>query len=74
VEPPITTDKFCCPHCGAWKSRVVDSRPDHEGLQFLRWRICRRCHQLFETAERVTGKTMALPALRVDGGDQSPPT
>jgi transcriptional regulator NrdR family protein len=48
--------------------------PDHEGLQFLRWRICRRCHQLFETAERVTGKTMALPALRVDGGDQSPPT
>ena len=24
----MSTDKFYCPRCGAFKSRVVDSRPD----------------------------------------------
>lgn len=58
----LTTDKFSCPHCGTWKSKVVDSRPDTEGTRYLRWRHCAGCHQLFETAEVATGKTVPLRA------------
>ena len=55
-----TRDKFCCPNCGLWKSRVVDSRPDPGSAErYLRWRHCAACHQLFETAEQLTGKTIA---------------
>jgi len=58
---PITTDKFCCPFCGTWQSRVVDSRPDPASAErYLRWRHCSSCHQLYETEERVTGKKLAL--------------
>jgi hypothetical protein len=56
----ITTDKFCCPTCGTWKSKVVDSRPDTEGTKYVRWRHCEKCHQMFETAEQVTGKLIPL--------------
>ncbi len=56
----MTTDKFRCPHCGVWKSRVVESRPDAEGLRYLRWRHCMSCHQLFETAEQATGRLIPL--------------
>ena len=58
----LTTDKFCCPNCGTWKSKVVDSRPDTKGLQYVRWRHCAKCHQMFETAEQATGKTIPLHA------------
>lgn len=57
----LTTDKFCCPFCGTWKSKVVDSRPDTLGTCYVRWRHCASCHQLFETAEQATGKKIALP-------------
>jgi hypothetical protein len=56
----LTTDKFQCPTCGGWKSNVIDSRPDTQGVTYLRWRHCAGCHQLFETAEQATGKTMPL--------------
>jgi len=39
---------------------VVDSRPDTQGLRYLRWRHCDACHQLFETAEAATGKILPL--------------
>jgi hypothetical protein len=55
-----TTEKFCCPHCGAWKSKVIDSRPDTNGTKYLRWRHCNGCHQLFETAEAATGRLIPL--------------
>jgi len=58
----LTTDKFCCPFCGVWKSKVVDSRPDTQGTRYLRWRHCAGCHQLFETAEQATGKKVPLRA------------
>jgi hypothetical protein len=62
---PMTTDKFCCANCGAWKSRVVDSRPDRDdALRYLRWRHCAGCHQLFETAEQATGRTMKAGSKR----------
>jgi excisionase family DNA binding protein len=51
-----STDKFCCPNCGAWKSKAVDSRPDKEGLRYVRWRQCTRCGQLFETVEELTAE------------------
>ena len=57
---PITADKFCCARCGAWKSRVVSSRPDTQGTRYLRWRECAGCQLLYETAEAVTAE---------DGGD-----
>lgn len=53
---PTTTDKFRCPTCGVWKSRVVDSRPDTEGLRYLRLRVCVGCHHVFKTAEEAIGK------------------
>ena len=72
---PLTTDKFCCPHCNSWKSKVVDSRPDTQGMRYLRWRHCARCHQLFETAEVATGKTVPLhadpPRLSLALGEKS---
>jgi transcriptional regulator NrdR family protein len=45
---------------------VVDSRPDRDGVRYLRWRICVVCRQLFETAEQATGKTLPLPTHHVD--------
>lgn len=39
---------------------MVDSRPDTQGLRYLRWRHCEACHQLFETAEAATGKILPL--------------
>jgi excisionase family DNA binding protein len=50
-----STDKFCCPQCGAWRSKVVDSRPDTQGLRYVRWRRCMGCGQLFETVEEPHG-------------------
>jgi len=42
---------------------VVDSRPDPTSAErYLRWRHCSSCHQLYETEERVTGKTFPLHA------------
>jgi len=55
-----TTDKFACPRCKSFKSTVVDSRPDTQGLAYLRWRHCTSCHQLFETSETVTGRIVPL--------------
>jgi len=67
----MTTDKFQCPTCHGWKSRVIDSRPDKiDALRYLRWRHCDSCHQLFETAESATGRTLPLHEDRgVSGRD-----
>jgi excisionase family DNA binding protein len=54
-----STDKFSCPQCGDWKSKVVDSRPDTQGLRYVRWRRCVGCGQVFETAEEVIGRAGA---------------
>jgi len=39
---------------------VVDSRPDANGLCYIRWRYCTGCRQLFQTAEQATGQRIPL--------------
>jgi transcriptional regulator NrdR family protein len=67
---PTSTDKFRCPRCGGWKSGVVRSLPDTEGTRYLRWRHCAQCHQVFETAEAVTGRE--IPPHGPKGDDHAP--
>ena len=42
-----------CPHCGAFESRVVDSRPAEQGAAIRRRRQCESCNQRFTTYERL---------------------
>ncbi len=42
-----------CPFCGNHGSRVLDSRPVHEGRAIRRRRECEKCEQRFTTFETV---------------------
>ena len=42
-----------CPHCGAFESRVVDSRPAEQGSAIRRRRECEGCADRFTTYERL---------------------
>ncbi|MFC7442874.1 transcriptional regulator NrdR [Laceyella putida] len=42
-----------CPFCGNHGSRVLDSRPVHEGRAIRRRRECEQCEQRFTTFETV---------------------
>lgn len=42
-----------CPFCGAWDSRVVDSRPTEEGSAIRRRRECLECQKRFTTYEKL---------------------
>jgi transcriptional repressor NrdR len=42
-----------CPYCGYPDSKVLDSRPAHEGREIRRRRECLSCHRRFTSYERV---------------------
>lgn len=42
-----------CPYCEHFGSRVLDSRPAHEGRTIRRRRECERCHRRFTTFEML---------------------
>ena len=42
-----------CPYCSYHDSKVLDSRPAHEGREIRRRRECLECHQRFTSYERV---------------------
>lgn len=42
-----------CPHCGHIDSKVLDSRPAHEGREIRRRRECLSCHLRFTSYERI---------------------
>jgi len=44
-----------CPACGHEGSRVVDSRPGHDGTEIRRRRECEGCGHRFTTYERMEG-------------------
>lgn len=49
-----------CPFCGFNGSRVLDSRPVHEGRAIRRRRECEECEQRFTTFERVEEKPIVV--------------
>jgi transcriptional repressor NrdR len=49
-----------CPRCTNAESRVVDSRPGHEGGAIRRRRECERCGHRFNTWERVDGTEIVV--------------
>lgn len=56
IRRPASTEtpKLRCPHCGAYRSRVVDSRvrgTDEPSIR--RTRVCLACSRRYGTAERV---------------------
>ena len=59
---PRLADKFLCPRCESFQSRVIDSRPDEAGLRVVRCRECIACHHRFYTGESVLTR-VAVRAL-----------
>lgn len=49
-----------CPYCGFMGSRVLDSRPVHEGRSIRRRRECEDCAQRFTTFEMVEQKPLLV--------------
>jgi transcriptional repressor NrdR len=54
-----------CPHCGYNGSRVLDSRPIHEGKAIRRRRECEDCSQRFTTFEMIEEKPVIV--IKKDG-------
>lgn len=54
-----------CPFCGNHGSRVLDSRPVHEGRAIRRRRECEKCEQRFTTFETV--EEQPLIVIKKDG-------
>jgi transcriptional repressor NrdR len=54
-----------CPYCGAFDSRVLDSRPAEEGNSVRRRRECGECGRRFTTYERVD--ELPLMVVKKDG-------
>ncbi|MGA8942598.1 MAG: transcriptional regulator NrdR [Thermoactinomyces sp.] len=54
-----------CPFCGNHGSRVLDSRPVHEGRAIRRRRECEKCEQRFTTFETV--EVQPLIVIKKDG-------
>lgn len=54
-----------CPFCGHHGSRVLDSRPVHEGRAIRRRRECEDCEQRFTTFEMV--EVQPLIVIKKDG-------
>lgn len=55
-----------CPFCGHNGSRVLDSRPVHEGRAIRRRRECEECEQRFTTFEMV--EEQPLIVIKKEGG------
>ena len=58
-----------CPYCGYKESRVVDSRPAHEGNSIRRRRECLSCQKRFTTYETV--ESLPIIVVKKDGSRQS---
>lgn len=54
-----------CPHCGYQRSRVLDSRPVHEGTTTRRRRECEECESRFTTFEMI--EEVPLVVIKKDG-------
>lgn len=54
-----------CPFCGYLEDKVVDSRPNDEGVVIRRRRECLGCGERFTTYEKV--ETMQLIVIKKDG-------
>lgn len=54
-----------CPFCGNFGSRVLDSRPGHEGRAIKRRRECEQCEQRFTTFEMVEEQPLII--IKKDG-------
>lgn len=54
-----------CPYCDHSNTRVLDSRPAHEGKSIRRRRECEACHQRFTTFEMVEEKPLIV--IKKDG-------
>lgn len=48
-------EKFECPHCGHWQSRVKDARPGTIASTYWRRRECDGCGKRFTTQETIIG-------------------
>lgn len=60
---PTTDDPMICPFCEQSDTRVIDSRPDADGIR--RRRECMACSQRFTTLERV--ELGAVAVVKKDG-------
>lgn len=56
--------KFECPHCGGYRSDVIDGRPKARTDGFRRTRRCQDCRRRFVTEEKVIGVPTQGPAPR----------
>lgn len=54
-----------CPFCGNFGSRVLDSRPGHDGRAIKRRRECEQCEQRFTTFEVVEEQPLVI--IKKDG-------
>ncbi|SFX59199.1 transcriptional repressor NrdR [Thermoactinomyces sp. DSM 45891] len=54
-----------CPDCNHYGSRVLDSRPAHEGRAIRRRRECEECEQRFTTFEMIEEKSLIV--VKKDG-------
>lgn len=54
-----------CPYCHFLGSRVLDSRPAHEGKSIRRRRQCESCERRFTTFEMVEAKPLIV--IKKDG-------
>jgi transcriptional repressor NrdR len=54
-----------CPYCDHYGSRVLDSRPAHDGKAIRRRRECEHCNQRFTTFE--TAELKPLTVIKKDG-------
>ena len=55
-----------CPYCGAYGSKVIDSRSSEGGSSIRRRRECLKCSGRFTSYERVE-KTGRLMVIKKDG-------
>ncbi|GGA52839.1 transcriptional repressor NrdR [Kroppenstedtia guangzhouensis] len=55
-----------CPYCHSIGSRVLDSRPAHEGKSIRRRRQCESCGRRFTTFEMLEKKPLIV--IKKDGG------
>jgi transcriptional repressor NrdR len=54
-----------CPYCGYFGSKVLDSRPVHDGKAIRRRRECEECEQRYTTFEMVEEKPLII--VKKDG-------
>ncbi len=53
-----------CPFCGAYDTRVIDSRPADDNTSIRRRRHCDKCHKRFTTYEKL--ETVPLIVIKKD--------